>query len=89
MWYRCENRCLDRPLTLDDRSSKKYVYLRKDILLVNAVFDKDMYIPAHYEWLEQKIPKSDWDFYQKTIGYDEALNDVYAALTEIAEMIVG
>lgn len=89
MWYKSENANGDLPPALDTSSSSKYVYIRKDFVYVDEKNDENRYTPAHYEWLEQKIQKSDWDIYQKTIGHDEALNDVYAALTELAEMIVG
>lgn len=84
MWYKNENGDLTRPATLDKTSSKAYVYIRKDITLVEGTEDN----PAHYEWMELKIPTTEWAVYEKVLGHDEALDDVYAALTELAEMIV-
>lgn len=77
MWYKCENASEDKPSAIDSSSSNKYVYLRKDITHVLARDD----VPAHYEWLEKKLTKDEWAL--------TALDDVYAALAELAEMIVG
>lgn len=85
MWYKCENGSLDRPQEIDSTSSAVYVYVRKDITEIPAEEDR----PAHYEWMETKIRKEDWEVYEKVLGHGEALDDVYAALTELAEMIVG
>lgn len=84
MWYKCENGSLDRPQDIDSTSSAVYVYVRKDITEVSAEEDR----PAHYEWMETKIPKEDWEVYEQVLGHGEALDDVYAALTELAEMIL-
>ena len=77
MWYKCENATEDKPSAIDSSSSKKYVYLRKDITFVLARDNT----PAHYEWLEKKVSKDEWTL--------TALEDIYAALAELAEMIVG
>ena len=84
MWYKCENGSLDRPQDIDSASSAVYVYVRKDITKIPAEEDR----PAHYEWMETKIPKEDWEVYEQVLGHGEALDDVYAALTELAEMIL-
>jgi len=85
MWYKCENGSLDRPQEIDSTSSAVYVYVRKDITEIPAEEDR----PAHYEWMETKIPKKDWEIYEQVLSHNEALDDVYAALTELAELIVG
>lgn len=91
MWYKSENGSMTKPDAVDKASSANYVYVRKDFVEV-AESGKEGdagHRPAHWEWMECKIPKADWDVYEKVIGHDEALDDVYAALTELAEMIVG
>lgn len=85
MWYTAENGSLTLPAALDNTSSRVYVYVRKDFTVVEATED----VPAHYRWQEMKIPKADWAVYEKALGHDEALDDVYAALTELAELIEG
>lgn len=88
MWYKNENGSLTKPEALDKTSSKTYVYVRKEFAEISEQTIGDQTIPAHYEWMEMKILKSDWDVYEKVLGHDTALDDVYAALTELAEMII-
>lgn len=84
-WYKSENGDSVRPAVIDRTSSKVFVYVRKDIQLIEAEGDR----PAHYEWMELKVPKSSWDVYEMVVGHDDALDDVYAALTELADLIAG
>ena len=89
MWYRNENGGYARPSDVDTTSSKVYVYVRRNIVFVEEVKDGDEIItPAHYEWEEMKIPREMWEVCEKVMGHDTALDDVYEALTELAEMIV-
>lgn len=85
MWYSNENGDLVRPSEIDRESSRKYVYVRKNIEEVEATED----IPAHYRWQEIKIPQADWAVYEKVIDHDGTLDDVQNALIELAEIIVG
>lgn len=84
MWYANENGSAEKPVAVDRDSSKIFVYVRKDFEEVEATDET----PAHWKWQEQKIRKEDWTIYQTVIGHDEALDDVYAALTELADLIV-
>lgn len=85
MWYRNENGSSVKPSVIDKTTSKKFIYVRKDFVLIEATED----IPAHWQWMETKIPIDVWEIYEKGIDHDTALEDVYSALTELAEMIVG
>lgn len=85
MWYKVENGSSTKPPVTDTTSSKVYNYIRKDFVLIPEENDR----PEHWEWTEQKIPKTDWELFTSVMGHDEALDDVYAALTELAEMVVG
>ena len=89
MWYRAENGDSIRPAAIDQTSSRIYVYVRKNITFVEESGEGEFFRPAHYEWLEAKILKTNWDIYEKVIGHDDALDDVYSALIELAEMIAG
>ena len=84
MWYQTNNGEDIRPAEIDSTSSKVYVYVRRNIERIPETDDT----PAHYEWLEQKIHKKDWETYRMVLAHGDALDDVYAALTELAEMIV-
>ena len=84
MWYKNENGSGVKPDALDSTSSKVYVYVRKNFVLVPAEEER----PEHWTWDEMKIPKEDWAVYEQVLGHDEALDDVYDALAELAEMIL-
>ena len=84
MWYEAENGEAVRPADLDTTSSKAYVYVRRNIVFVEGTDET----PAHYKWEECRIPKDAWAVWQKAAEHDAALDDVYAALTELAEMIL-
>lgn len=88
MWYMNENSSLDKPAALDMKSSKMYVYVRKDFEEVAERAIGRAVIPAHWRWKETKIRKEDWTVYEQVLSHDAALDDVYAALTELAGMIV-
>ena len=89
MWYKSSNGSLDRPAEVDRTSSKVYVIVRKDFVEIPVSGEGEEIIPAHYEWQECLIKKEDWELFEKVIGHDSALDDVYDALAELAEMIVG
>lgn len=91
MWYTVENSELVLPAEIDRTSSRNYIYIRKDFEIVEAVpeTEDNDYKPAHYRWQEMKIRKEDWEIYETVMSHETALDDVYAALTELAEMIVG
>lgn len=87
MWYEVENGNRAMPSEVDTTSSRAYVYVRKDITLVDDM-SEDPEHPAHYRWMEMKIPREMWEVTQKALSHESALDDVYAALTELAEMIL-
>ena len=83
MWYHNENGSLDKPAAIDTTSSKIFVYVRRNFNQVEAQGEEN---PAHWEWEEAQISKDALVIYQE---HNEALDDVYAALAELAELIVG
>ena len=84
MWFSVANGEGVRPADVDTTSSKAYVYIRRNIVLVDGTDDA----PAHYRWEECRIPRDAMAIWQKAMEQDAALDDVYAALTELAEMIL-
>lgn len=82
MWEHVEGSNI-RPAETDTTSSKKYVYVRKNITFFEATEDRG----EHYEWDEQKVDKSDWAIFKQVLEHDGAFDDVYAALTELAGLI--
>ena len=85
MWRTAENGSSVKPAELDTTSSNVWNYIRKDFVLVPADDER----PEHWQWLENKISKEDWETYQNVMEHGQALDDVYDALTELAEIIVG
>ena len=84
MWNRSENSTSEKPLALDRKSSREYVYVRKDFVFVESTEER----PAHWTYLEARIPMKDWELFVELMDHADALDDVYAALTELAELIV-
>ena len=82
MWYTVENGCAVRPGDVDTSSSRVYVYVRRNFELVSETEE----MPAHYKWEEIKIPKEMWGVSRSVMAHDTALEDVYAALAELAEI---
>ena len=85
MWYQNQNGSEDKPVALDRNSSKVYTYVRKDFELIPATEE----VPAHWIWQEMKVKKEDWGVYEQVLEHDNALDDVYAAITELAELVIG
>lgn len=82
MWYPVENGEAVRPSRIDQTSSAAYVYVRRNVALVEGGGD----IPTHYVWEETKVPKDDWEIYQ--MAYEASQNaetngDAIADLSEI------
>ncbi len=88
MWYETSNGADVRPDAIDQTSSRVYIYVRRNITRVPASGEGDERVAAHYRWEEMKIPREMWEVCRKVFAHDDALDDVYAALTELADMIV-
>ena len=70
-----------KPEDVDDKSSSKYVYVRKDIKCVKKDED-DIFVCQ-----EQCILKDNWEIYKKIIGHDTELSEVQDALIELSQII--
>lgn len=84
MWYKAEYSNI--PLEVDKTSSSNYVYLRKDI--VEERKENDGTIDIIYKCMEQRIPKNDWELYEKILSHDVELTEVQDALIELSGLIV-
>ncbi len=89
MWYKNSNGNNVKPNEINQVSSRIYVYVRKDFKLIPESGEGEDIVPEHWEWMETKIRKEDWGLFVKVAGHDDALDDVYAALTELAGIIAG
>lgn len=86
MWHEVSNGADVRPSDIDETSSGFYIYVRRNVRRVEASGEDT---GAHYVWEELKIPREMWEVAREVFEHETALDDVYAALTEIAELIVG
>lgn len=70
MWVHAEGS--ERPDNVDSTSSKSYVYVRNNIVVVEATED----VPEHYEWDELEIPKSSWEIWETAEGNSDAIAEI-------------
>ena len=89
MWYTNENGNSVKPSALDQDSSKKFVYVRKDFEEVPESGEGDQKIPAHWKWLETKIPKEDWMIYEQVLENADDVETLSGAIAELAEISGG
>ena len=69
------------PTEFDDKSSSKFVYIRKHIECIKKD-ENDVYVCQ-----EHCISKENWDMYKKIIGHDTELSEVQDALIELSKII--
>lgn len=83
MWYYSE--ATTPPQQIDSVSSKKVVYVTKDVEEFEREIDGETV--TMYRWLEQKVPKADWKLYQNVMQNSSDISDANDALVELAELI--
>ena len=80
-WYYAEGR--DRPLVTDEISSKKWVYIRRNIEEFECEDETDPTIKEKfYRWEEMKIRKEDYPIYQLEVQNSANL-DYLAMMSDI------
>ena len=57
-----------RPALVDETSSSKVTYVRRNIKEVNVEADEEMGLPAatHYEYEEAKLTKEEYEIYKQS-----------------------
>ena len=85
MWYKNQNGDSVKPEAVDSASSKRWAYIRKDFLLVEATEE----MPEHWEWQEMKIPKEALAIYEQTVGNTEGVDMLTECVLEMSEIIYG
>jgi hypothetical protein len=80
-WYYAEGR--DKPLVTDEMSSKKWIYVRRNIEEFEREDETDPTIKEKfYRWEEIKLPKDTYPIYQQeqanaaNIDYIAMINDI-------------
>lgn len=76
-----------KPAELDTTSSKVYNFIRKDFKLIPESGEDDRIITEHWEYLEQKILKEDFELYLTVADHTSEISDVEDALVELAGLI--
>lgn len=83
MWYYAESG--DRPETVDQVSSKKWVYVRRNIEEFEREDETDPTIKEKfYKWEEMKVSKDDWELY--IMAERNTANIDYIAMMEDIEL---
>jgi hypothetical protein len=81
MWYYAEGK--ERPAIVDETSSKKWVYVRRNIEEFEREDETDPTIKEKfYRWEEMKIPKENWELY-KAVERNTANIDYIAMMEDI------
>lgn len=75
MWYKSESTI--KPNPIDNISSKRYVYVRKNITEVQK--DDD----TIFEYDECKIPKDVYDIFKSQLETDSRLDEIEETIAEI------
>lgn len=75
MWYKSESTI--KPDLIDPVSSRKYVYVRKNITEIRRD-DKVL-----YEYDEAKIPKEVYDIFKSQTEANDRLDDIEEAIADI------
>ena len=84
MWYNAEYS--NMPLEVDNISSSEYVYVRRNITKKENKNEDD--IDIVYTCEEQKVPKKDWELYEKVLSHNVELTEIQDALIELAGIIM-
>ena len=80
MWNKSENDNQVKPEALDAKTSREYIYIRKDFELIQATADR----PAHWEYMEARIRRDDWELFTELMEHAQELS----VLSENSDMII-
>lgn len=80
MWYKAES--ITEPKLVDTTSSKKWVYVRKNITTKTVIDDFGNEYTI-YVFDEQKIPKEDYTIYLGETNNSSRLDDIEEVLAEL------
>lgn len=59
------------------------------IQFVDTIRNIGTQIGTHWQYLENDIPKADWDIYKKAMENENAMIDTQLAICDLYEMITG
>lgn len=88
-WYKSSNSDNTKPSEIDETSSKVVVYVRKDFVEVPTLDIDGKENGTHWEYMEKKVKKEDWEIYTKVISDEGEITDAQLAICELYEMFMG
>jgi hypothetical protein len=89
MWYENSNAENIKPETIDNTSSQKWVYIRKDFELIEPEQDSETEEErlTYWKWQELKIPKEALAIWQYNTKNAEDVDAITECILEISEII--
>lgn len=84
-WYSGESTV--NPALIDTNSSKKYVYVRRNVEQHERIDEMTGDTVTYYSFEEMKIPRDVYDIFVKTDALENEILDTQEALADIYEMI--
>ena len=87
MWKQSES--TEKPLEIDETSSKTVVYVRRNIIEVTVQDEMSEETRTIYRYEENAIPKSDWETYKTVMENQSATTDLELAICDLYEMVAG
>lgn len=87
MWKQSES--AEKPLEIDETSSKTVVYVRRNIKEVTVQDEMSEETRTIYRYEENTIPKADWETYKTVMENQSATTDLELAICELYEMVIG
>ena len=87
-WIKAETANDIKPEPIDDKSSKKVVFIRKDFQQAERT-DIDGNTYMIWTFLSKEIPKEDWELYKTALQNTSDINDLTDAVIELAGILGG
>lgn len=81
-WRKAANSDSVKPAAIDTTTSRKSVFVRKDFEEVPTLDEDGVRIGTHWEYMEQKIPKEDWEIYEQVAANTNGITDLENGICE-------
>ena len=85
MWKLTENSSSEKPLEIDETSSQSIVYVRKEFKEIPVLDEEGQEIGSKWQYMENTIPKTDWETYKNLLDTQADITDIQLALVELYE----
>jgi len=85
MWKLTENSSSEKPLEIDEISSQTVVYVRKEFKEIPVLDEEGQEIGSKWQYMENTIPKIDWETYKNLLDTQIDITDIQLALVELYE----